>query len=133
LHRKMRAPRYAPYAARICLTASESSEENQMNLKSMSIDRLTGLRARVEAALNSKLLISDGLLNPNSQSSIGSTTVKAVQISGAVARNIATRRIQQRLGGRGLRPKWLTAAIKAESRPTIFLSQVRCRQESDQA
>src|SRR6266849_10080977 len=29
---------------------------NQMNLKSMSIDRLTGLRARVEAALNSKVI-----------------------------------------------------------------------------
>src|SRR6266404_2700564 len=29
---------------------------NQMNLKSMSIDRLTGLRARVEAVLNSKVI-----------------------------------------------------------------------------
>jgi hypothetical protein len=46
-------------------------EGNQMNLKSMSIDRLTDLRHRVEAAL-ARLSISGGRSNPNSQNSIGS-------------------------------------------------------------
>src|SRR5258708_18950056 len=52
----MRAQGYAPYAARICFECMEIVGGNQMNLKSMSISRLTDLRHRVEGALASKVI-----------------------------------------------------------------------------
>src|SRR5258708_40070881 len=71
----MRAQGYAPYAARICFECMEIVGGNQMNLKSMSISRLTDLRHRVEAALASKVI--------DQRRTIESELAKLTQLQGA--------------------------------------------------
>ena len=100
-----------------------------MNLKSMSISRLTDLRHRVEAALASKVI--------DQRRSIESELAKLTRLQGAKTlrkngsgfglrgpvppkyRN--PQNPEETWAGRGLRPKWLTAAIKGGKSADDFL------------
>ena len=100
-----------------------------MNLESMSIDRLTALRHRVEAALNSKVI--------DQRRTIGSELAKLNRFQGGKALrkfgpgNGARGPVAPKYrnpenptetwAGRGLRPKWLTAAIKGGKSVDHFL------------
>ena len=100
-----------------------------MNLKSMSIDRLTELRHRVEAALASKVI--------DQRRQLESELAKLGRLQGAKTlrkngsgfgvRGPVPAKYRNPLNpaetwaGRGLRPKWLTAAIKGGKSADDFL------------
>jgi DNA-binding protein H-NS len=100
-----------------------------MNLNSMSIDRLTSLRHRVEAALGAKVM--------EQRRTLESELAKLARFgSGAARSKVAFRRggrgtvpakyrnpenPSETWAGRGLKPRWLTAAIKAGKKPDHFL------------
>jgi len=100
-----------------------------MNLKSMSIDRLIGLRERVDAALSGKIA--------DQRQSLESELSKLTRFQGGVVRGKFTTRRGFRgavapkyrnpenpaetWAGRGLKPKWLAAAIKAGKKQDDFL------------
>jgi DNA-binding protein H-NS len=100
-----------------------------MNLKSMSIDRLIGLRDRVEAALSDKVV--------NQRRTLESELSKLTRFQGGATRRTfgAGRGLRgpvapkyrnpdnsaETWAGRGLKPKWLTAAIKAGAKQDDFL------------
>jgi DNA-binding protein H-NS len=100
-----------------------------MNLKSMSISRLTDLRHRVEAALASKVI--------DQRRAIESELGKLSRLQGAkTLRKISSgfgvrgpvppkyrnpQNPEETWAGRGLRPKWLAAAIKAGKSVDDFL------------
>jgi DNA-binding protein H-NS len=100
-----------------------------MNLKSMSIDRLTDLRRRVEAALASKVI--------DQRRALESELAKLGRLQGAktfrkngsgfgVRGPVAPKyrnpqNPEETWAGRGLRPKWLTAAIKGGKSADDFL------------
>jgi len=102
---------------------------NRMNLKSMSISRLTDLRHRVEAALASKVI--------DQRRTIESELAKLSRLQGAktVRKNgsgfglrgpVAPKyrnpqNPEETWAGRGLRPKWLAAAVKAGKSVDDFL------------
>jgi DNA-binding protein H-NS len=102
---------------------------NQVNLKSMSISRLTDLRHRVEAALASKVI--------DQRRTIESELAKLTRVQGAkmprkngsgfglrgpVAPKYRNpQNPEETWAGRGLRPKWLTAAIKGGKSADDFL------------
>jgi DNA-binding protein H-NS len=102
---------------------------NQVNLKSMSIDRLTDLRDRVEAALAGKVI--------DQRRTIESELAKLTRLQGAktLRKNGAgfglrgpvapkyrnPQNPEETWAGRGLRPKWLTAAIKGGKSADDFL------------
>ena len=100
-----------------------------MNLKSMSISRLTDLRHRVEAALASKVI--------DQRRTIESELAKLSRLQGAktLRKNGSGLGLRgpvapkyrnpqnpaETWAGRGLRPKWLTAAIKGGKSADDFL------------
>ncbi len=100
-----------------------------MNLKSMSISRLTDLRHRVEGALASKVI--------DQRRSLESELAKLSRLQGAkTLRKIGSgfgvrgpvppkyrnpQNPEETWAGRGLRPKWLTAAIKGGKSADDFL------------
>jgi DNA-binding protein H-NS len=100
-----------------------------MNLKSMSIDRLVGLRDRVDAALSNKVI--------DQRRTLESELSKLTRFQGGAARGKFAARGGLRgavapkyrnpenpaetWAGRGLRPKWLTVAIKAGKKQDDFL------------
>jgi DNA-binding protein H-NS len=100
-----------------------------MNLKSMSIDRLIGLRQRVDAALNSKVV--------DQRRTLESELSKLARFQGGAPRSKSTLGFGARgkvapkyrnpdnhsetWAGRGLKPRWLTAAIKAGKKAEHFL------------
>jgi DNA-binding protein H-NS len=100
-----------------------------MNLKSMSISRLTDLRHRVEAALANKVI--------EQRRTIESELAKLSRFQGAkTLRRMGTefglrgpvppkyrnpQNPEETWAGRGLRPKWLTAAIKGGKSADDFL------------
>ena len=102
---------------------------NRTNLKSMSISRLTDLRHRVEAALTSKII--------DQRRTIESELAKLTRLQGAktLRKNgsgfglrgpVAPKyrnpqNPEETWAGRGLRPKWLAAAIKAGKSVDDFL------------
>jgi DNA-binding protein H-NS len=104
-------------------------EGNQMNLKSMSIDRLTDLRHRVEAALAGKVTDQrrelESELAKLNRFQGGKTLRKNGSGFGLRApvppkyRN--PQNPEETWAGRGLRPKWLTAAIKGGKSADDFL------------
>src|SRR5258708_21675619 len=91
-----------------------------MNLKSMSIDKLSKLRSQVDAALSSKVIeerraVQDQL-GKLSRLATGGLRVKGVRggLRGPVApkyRNPANP--AETWAGRGLKPRWLAAALKS--------------------
>ena len=100
-----------------------------MNLKSMSIDQLISLRGRVDATLSRKVTNERHTLGSKlahfTRSQGGAMRSKVAAqggLRGAVApkyRNPENR--TQTWAGRGLKPKWLTAAIKAGKKQDDFL------------
>ncbi len=97
-----------------------------MNLKSMSIDRLTGLRARVEAALNSKVIDQRRALEFElaklDRFHNGKGRSKLNGARGQVAPKYRNpQNPAETWAGRGLKPKWLTAAIKGGKSADDFL------------
>jgi DNA-binding protein H-NS len=129
---------FAPQGAGARLRASCGShlfdriglvEGNQMNLKSMSIDRLTDLRHRVEAALAGKVIDQRRALESElaklNRFQGGKTLRKNGSVFGVRGpvppkyRN--PQNPEETWSGRGLTPKWLTAAIKGGKSADDFL------------
>jgi DNA-binding protein H-NS len=102
---------------------------NQMNLKSMSISRLTDLRHRVEAALASKVIDQrraiESELGKLSRLQGGKTLRKigsGFGLKGPVPPKYRNpQNPAETWAGRGLTPKWLTAAIKGGKSADDFL------------
>jgi DNA-binding protein H-NS len=99
-----------------------------MNLKSMSIDRLTDLRHRVETALTSKVIDQRRALESELAKLTRMQGAKTLRKNGSGLglgpvppkyRN--PQNPEETWAGRGLRPKWLTAAIKGGKSPDDFL------------
>ncbi len=100
-----------------------------MNLKSMSIDRLTELRHRVEVALASKVV--------DQRRALESELTKLTRLQGAkTPRKVGSgfglrgpvppkyrnpQNPAETWAGRGLRPKWLTTAMKGGKSADDFL------------
>ena len=100
-----------------------------MNLKSMSIDRLMGLRERVDAALGTKII--------QQRRTVESDLVKLAHFQGGAARSklavgagargkVAAKyrnpeNPAETWAGRGLKPRWLASAIKAGKKLGDFL------------
>src|ERR1700694_4431280 len=100
-----------------------------MNLKAMSVDRLMSLRERVNAALGAKVVqerrtLQSELAKLNrfegggarSKSDFGRGARGAVPPKYSNPENPS-----ETWAGRGLKPRWLTAAIKAGKKPDDFL------------
>jgi DNA-binding protein H-NS len=91
-----------------------------MNLKSMSIDKLSKLREQVAAALNAKVIeerraVQDQLSKLD-RLAAGGTRGKGVRggLRGAVAPKYRNPdNPAETWAGRGLKPRWLAAALKA--------------------
>jgi DNA-binding protein H-NS len=102
---------------------------NQMNLKSMSISRLTDLRHRVEATLASKVIDQRraieselGKLSRLQGAKTLRKTGSGFGIRGPVAPKYRNpENPEETWAGRGLTPKWLTAAIKGGKSADDFL------------
>jgi DNA-binding protein H-NS len=93
-----------------------------MNLKSMSIDRLVDLRDRVDAALSSKVVdhrkALESELSKLSHFQGGAAGAKSAFGRGGARGAVAPKyrnpeNPAETWAGRGLKPRWLTAAIKA--------------------
>jgi DNA-binding protein H-NS len=102
---------------------------NRMNLKSMSISRLTDLRHRVEGALASKVIDQRRALESELAKLSRLQGAKTLRKSGSgfgvrgpvppKYRN--PQNPDETWAGRGLRPKWLIAAIKGGKSADDFL------------
>ena len=104
-------------------------EVTRMNLKSMSIDRLADLRDRVDAALSAKVVDQRRALS----SELSKLTrfqgggVRGKSALGRGARGPVAAKYRNRentsetWAGRGLKPRWLTAAIKSGKKLGSFL------------
>jgi len=100
-----------------------------MNLKSMSIDRLVGLREKVDAALSAKVIDQrrtlESELSKLTRFQGGAARLKSAFGPGARGKVAAKYRNpddhSETWAGRGLKPKWLTAAIKAGKNQDDFL------------
>jgi DNA-binding protein H-NS len=91
-----------------------------MNIKSMSIDKLSKLRAQVDAALNAKVIeerraVQDHLSKLDRLATGGSRS-KRVRggLRGAVAPKYRNpENPAETWAGRGLKPRWLASALKS--------------------
>jgi DNA-binding protein H-NS len=97
----------------------------RMALKSMSIEKLAALREQVEAALSSKVLEQRRALE-SSLSKLGrfqgGKSPKAARGYGAIAPKYRNpENPAETWAGRGLKPRWLTAAIKSGKKAEDFL------------
>jgi DNA-binding protein H-NS len=101
-----------------------------MALKTMSIEKLVELKSRVEAALSSK--VTDQRRSLESElSKLGRFQGGAGRAKSALGRGGARGSVAPKYrnpenpsetwAGRGLKPRWLTAAIKAGKKPDDFL------------
>jgi DNA-binding protein H-NS len=96
-----------------------------MNLKSMPLDRLMSLRDKVEAALKVRVL--------DERRTLQSELAKLTRLDHRAVTKLGTRRggtvapkyrnpenPSETWAGRGLRPRWLTAAMKAGKKLEYF-------------
>jgi DNA-binding protein H-NS len=92
-----------------------------MNLKSMSLDRLADLRGQVEAALVAKVADQrralESELSKISRFQVGGARTKSGR-GGLKGSSVAPKyrnpeNATETWAGRGLKPRWLTAAIKS--------------------
>jgi DNA-binding protein H-NS len=103
-------------------------EVTGMNLKSMSIDRLADLRNRVDAALSAKVI--------DQRRALASELSKLTRFEGGRGKSALGRggargpvaakyrnpeNASETWAGRGLKPRWLTAAIKSGKKLESFL------------
>src|SRR6266478_8714968 len=100
-----------------------------MNLKSMTIDALVGLRGKIDAMLTSKVADERRSLESElvklSRVDMGSGRSKAAFGRGVRGKVAPKYRNPENPGetwaGRGLKPRWLTAAIKTGKKADDFL------------
>jgi DNA-binding protein H-NS len=97
-----------------------------MTLKSMSISRLVALKDQVEAALSSKVLEQrralESELSKLGRFEAGKSSSKAARGLGTVAPKYRNPEDPaETWAGRGLKPRWLTAAIKSGKKVEDFL------------
>src|ERR1700681_178031 len=100
-----------------------------MALKTMSIEKLVELKGRVEAALSAKVTEERRALQTKLASLThfkdggkGSKPRGGGGVQGAVAPKYRNpENPAQTWAGRGLKPRWLTAAIKSGKKPDDFL------------
>ncbi len=92
----------------------------KVNLKSMSIEKLSDLKSRVDAALSARVGEERRSLEAklNSLSRINSPGIRMKGIRGAPRGKIAPKyrnpaNPAETWAGRGLKPRWLTAAMKS--------------------
>ena len=104
------------------------TEENRMNLKSMPVDRLIDLRNRVASALSAKVVEQRRTLETELAKLTrvqGGVRSKAAFGWGARGKVAAKYRNPdnpaETWAGRGLRPRWLAAAIKSGKKIDDFL------------
>jgi DNA-binding protein H-NS len=91
---------------------------NSMNLKSMSIEKLVKLKDQIESALSSKIAETRRTLESNlaNLSRLGSHSMRG---RGGTTRGKVAPKYRnpdnpsETWAGRGLKPRWLTAALKA--------------------
>ena len=88
-----------------------------MNLNSMSIDRLIGLRSRVDAALGAKVVAERRTIETE-LSKLSRFQGGAARSKSAFGRTVAPKyrnseNPSETWAGRGLKPRWLSAAIRA--------------------
>jgi DNA-binding protein H-NS len=103
------------------VTLSASRKGTTMNLKSMSLDRLADLRGQVEAALVAKVADQrralESELSKISRFQVGGARTKSGR-GGLKGSSVAPKyrnpeNATETWAGRGLKPRWLTAAIKS--------------------
>jgi DNA-binding protein H-NS len=100
-----------------------------MNLKSMSIDALIGLRGKIDAMLTSKVQDERRSLESElaklSRVEMGSGRVKALfgrGVRGKVAPKYRNpENPSETWAGRGLKPRWLSAALKSGKKLDDFI------------
>jgi DNA-binding protein H-NS len=101
-----------------------------MNLKSMSLDRLVVLRDKVNAALSAKLIDQrrslESELSKLTRFQDGAGRAKSAFGRGGARGSVAPKyrnpeNPAETWAGRGLKPRWLTAAIKTGKKPDDFL------------
>jgi DNA-binding protein H-NS len=97
-----------------------------MQLKSMSLDKLVALRNQVEAVLSAKVVEErrtlESELSKLTRFTGGSTRLKISGRGGPVAAKYRNpENPSETWAGRGLKPNWLTAAIKAGKKQEDFL------------
>src|SRR5215471_11097324 len=89
-----------------------------MNFKSMSIDQLVKLKDKVETALSAKLVESKRMIESNlaklTRLGAGSMRGRRAGLRGKVAPKYRNpNNPGETWAGRGLKPRWLTAALKS--------------------
>jgi len=100
-----------------------------MNLKSMSLDRLAKLQGQVEAALVAKVADQrralESELSKISRFQVGAARAKvgrgALKGSSVAPKYRNPENASETWAGRGLKPRWLTAAIKSGKKQDDFL------------
>jgi DNA-binding protein H-NS len=101
-----------------------------MNLKSMSFDRLVGLRDQVNAALSAKVIDQrrslESELSKLTRFQGGAGRAKSAFGRGGARGSVAPKyrnpeNPSETWAGRGLKPRWLAAAIKTGKKPDDFL------------
>jgi DNA-binding protein H-NS len=101
-------------------------EDMSMALKSMSIEKLVALKGQVEAMLSSKVVEQrrtlESELSKLGRFEGGKSTSKVARGYGAVAPKYRNpENPTETWAGRGLTPRWLTAAIKSGKKAEDFL------------
>jgi DNA-binding protein H-NS len=100
-----------------------------MNLKSMSLDRLVKLQGQVNSALSTKVADQrralESELSKISRFQVGGARAKA-GLGGLKGSSVAPKyrnpdNASETWAGRGLKPRWLTAAIKSGKKQDDFL------------
>ena len=97
-----------------------------MNFKSMSIEKLVKLKDQVESALSSKVTETRRMLQSNLAKLSGFGAASMRGRGGAARGKVAPKyrnpdNPSETWAGRGLRPRWLTAAIKSGKKLDDFL------------
>jgi DNA-binding protein H-NS len=97
-----------------------------MQLKSMSVDKLSNLRDQVDAALNAKVVEQrralEAELSQLSRFGNGKGRVKLAGRGGPVAPKYRNpENPSETWAGRGLKPRWLALAIKSGKKQEDFL------------
>jgi DNA-binding protein H-NS len=101
-------------------------EDMSMALKSMSIEKLVALKGQVEAMLSSKVVEQrrtlESELSKLGRFEGGKSTSKGARGYGAIAPKYRNpENPTETWAGRGLKPRWLTAAIKSGKKAEDFL------------
>jgi DNA-binding protein H-NS len=101
-------------------------EDMSMALKSMSIEKLVALKGQIEAMLSSKVVEQrralESELSKLGRFEGGKSTSKVTRGYGAVAPKYRNpENPTETWAGRGLKPRWLTAAIKSGKKAEDFL------------